>query len=219
MRRSKYGVNITEAAQKLGITVRTIHKRIESGWDIEDAISTPYVPHKNRVGFGNKKYEANIKYAAEKLGLTAVNIYQRLGRGWPLDKAISTPNLKKKKKEKVWVYKPNEIYSAEKPQKPVDCCNNLKKSLSNLYGTIDKILQSKIAMRKLAKLPELAEHFTTLSKADNEAIDEAIGGIKVYILNNPKPDKEFIYNVVGTDGQNLHTNDKAEFMAFMAEVA
>lgn len=202
MRQSKYGVNITEAAQKLGITVRTIHQRIERGWDVEDAISTPYVPHKNRVGLGNPKYEANIKQAAEKTGLTAVNIYQRLGRGWPLEKAISTPNLKKKK---------NKV--------PVDCCNGLQNSLSNLYGTIDKILQSKIAMRKLAKLPELAEHFTTLSKADNEAIDEAIGGIKVYILNNPKPDKEFIYNVVGTDGQNLHTNDKAEFMAFMAEVA
>lgn len=202
MRRSKYGVNITEAAQKLGITVRTIHQRIERGWDVEDAISTPYVPHKNRVGLGNPKYEANIKQAAEKLGLTAVNIYQRLGRGWPLEKAISTPNLKKKK---------NKV--------PVDCCDGLQKSLSNLYGTIDKILQAKIAMRKLAKLPELAEHFTTLSKADNEAIDEAIGGIKVYILNNPKPDKEFIYNVVGTDGHNLRTNDKAEFMAFMAEVA
>ena len=201
MRRSKYGVNITEAAQKLGVTVRTIHQRIESGWDVEDAISTPYIPHKNRVGLGNKKYEANIKQAAEKLGLTAVTIYQRLGRGWPLEKAISTPNLKKKK---------NKV--------PVDCCNGLQKSLSNLYGTIDKILQSKIAMRKLAKLPELAEHFTTLSKADNEAIDEAIGGIKVNILNNPK-DKEFIYNVVGTDGQTLRTNDKAEFMAFMAEVA
>lgn len=202
MRRSKYGVNITEAAQKLGVTVRTIHQRIERGWDVEDAISTPYVPHKNRVGLGNPKYEANIKQAAEKLGLTAVNIYQRLGRGWPLEKAISTPNLKKKK---------NKV--------PVDCCDTLKNSLSNLYGTIDKILQAKIAMRKLAKLPELAEHFTTLSKADNEAIDEAIGGIKVYILNNPKPDKEFIYNVVGTDGHNLRTNDKAEFMAFMAEVA
>lgn len=202
MRRSKYGVNITEAARKLGVTVRTIHQRIERGWDVEDAISTPFIPYKNRVGLGNPKYEANIKQAAEKLGLTAVNIYQRLGRGWPLEKAISTPNLKKKK---------NKV--------PVDCCNGLQNSLSNLYGTIDKILQSKIAMRKLAKLPELAEHFTTLNKADNEAIDEAIGGIKVYILNNPKPDKEFIYNVVGTDGQNLRTNDKAEFMAFMAEVA
>lgn len=202
MRRSKYGVNITEAAQKLGITVRTIHQRIERGWDVEDAISTPYIPHKNRVGLGNPKYEANIKQAAEKLGLTAVNIYQRLGRGWPLEKAISTPNLKKKK---------NKV--------PVDCCNGLQNSLSNLYGTIDKILQAKIAMRKLAKLPELAEHFTRLDKGDNIYIDKAIGGIKVYILNNPKPDKEFIYNVVGTDGQNLHTNDKAEFMAFMAEVA
>ena len=202
MRRSKYGVNLTEAAKKLGVTVRTIHQRIERGWDVEDAISTPYIPHKNRVGLGNPKYEANIKQAAEKTGLTAVTIYQRLGRGWPLEKAISTPNLKKKK---------NKV--------PVDCCNGLQKSLSNLYGTIDKILQSKIAMRKLAKLPELAEHFTTLSKADNEAIDEEIGGIKVYILNNPKPDKEFIYNVVGTDGHNLRTNDKAEFMAFMAEVA
>lgn len=202
MRRSKYGVNITEAAQKLGVTVRTIHQRIERGWDIDDALSVGYIPQEERIYNHKKKYDVDIKKAADKLGLNERTIYLRLRRGWPLEKAISTPNLKKKK---------NKV--------PVDCCNGLQKSLSNLYGTIDKILQSKIAMRKLAKLPELAEHFTTLSKADNEAIDEAIGGIKVYILNNPKPDKEFIYNVVGTDGQNLHTNDKAKFMAFMAEVA
>lgn len=203
-RQSKYGVNITEAAKKLGVSVRTIHLRIERGWDVEDAISVPYIAHKDRIGIGIKKgtkFGVDIKKAAEKLGLSDRTLYSRLRHGWSVEKAISTPHLRRK------------------DVKPVESCDGLQKSLSNLYGTIDKILQAKIAMRKLAKLPELAEHFTTLSNTDNEAIDEAIGGIKVYILNNPKPNKEFIYNVVGTDGQNLRTNDKAEFMAFMAEVA
>jgi IS30 family transposase len=203
-RQSKYGVNLTQVAKKLGVSVRTIHLRIERGWNIEDAISVPYIAHKDRIGIGIKKghkFGVDIKKAAEDLGLSDRTIYSRLRQGWSVKKAISTPHLRRKE------------------ARPVDSCDKLKDALSHLYGTIDKILQSKIAMRKLAKLPELAEHFTGLDKADNELIDEAIGGIKVNILNNPKPDKEFIYNVVGTDGQTLQTNDKAKFMAFLAEVA
>ena len=202
MRKSRYGVNITEAAKKLGVSPQAIQQRIKYGWSVEKALSTPFIP----LGKRNSKppkYKINVKKTAEKLGITIDAVYKRLrDYNFSEEKAANTGK-----------------YDSLRKIKPVDCCDKLKNSLSNLYGTIDKILQSKIAMRKLAKLPELAEHFTTLSKADNEAIDEAIGGIKVYILNNPKPDKEFIYNVVGTDGQTLRTNDKAEFMAFMAEVA
>ena len=204
----KYGVDIKQAAKELGVSVNTIYVRLKSGWNIEDALSVGYIPQKERIYNHKKKYDVDIKKAAEKLRLDKNTIYVRLHKGWSLEKAISTPVRQGKYKN---TYKPAPV--------KIESCDGLQKSLSNLYGTIDKILQAKIAMRKLAKLPELAEHFTTLSKEDNETIDEAIGGIKAYILNNPKPDKEFIYNVVGTDGKNLHTNDKAEFMAFMAEVA
>lgn len=152
-----------------------------------------------------RKYDFDVKEVAKKLGIKPVTLYNRIKQyGYSVEDACSL---------KRYAYKPKKVESVK-----VESCDGLQKSLSNLYGTIDKILQAKIAMRKLAKLPELAEHFTGLSQAEKEHIDDACGGIKVNILNNPK-EKEFIYNVVGTDGQTLRTNDKAEFMAFMAEVA
>ena len=166
------------------------------------------------------KYGVDIKQAAKELGVSVNAIYARIRRyGWDIDDALSVGYIPQK--DRVYNHHKTQKKKTVCKQAPVKVasCDGLQKSLSNLYGTIDKILQAKIAMRKLAKLPELAEHFTTLSKADNETIDEAIGGIKVNILNNPKPDIEFIYNVVCTDGQTLKTNDKTEFMAFMAEVA
>lgn len=203
-RQSKYGVNLTDAAKKLGVSPQAIQQRIKYGWSVEKALSTPFIPLEKRNS-KPQKYKINVKKTAEKLGITRDAVYKRL-RDYNFDEEKAANTGKYDSLRKIKLVK-------------VESCDGLQKSLSNLYGTIDKILQAKIAMRKLAKLPELAEHFTTLNKADNETIDEAIGGIKVYILNNPKPNKEFIYNVVGTDGQNLRTNDKAEFMAFMAEVA
>lgn len=167
-----------------------------------------------------RKYGVDIKQVAKELGISVNAIYARIRRyGWNIKDAVAVGYIPQKER----IYDHHKTQKKKTVCKPalikIESCDRLQKSLSNLYGTIDKILQAKIAMRKLSKLPELAEHFITLNKEDNEKIDEAIGGIKVNILNNPKPDIEFIYNVVCTDGQTLKTNDKTEFMAFMAEVA
>lgn len=165
-----------------------------------------------------RKYGVDIKQAAKELGVSVNTIYARLKSGWDIDYALSVGYIPQKER----IYDHHKTQKKKTVCKPalikIESCDRLQKSLSNLYGTIDKILQAKIAMRKLAKLPELAEHFTGLSQAEKEQIDDACGGIKVNILNHPK-EKEFIYNVVCTDGQTLKTNDKTEFMAFMAEVA
>ena len=166
-----------------------------------------------------RKYGVDIKQAAKELGISVNAIYARIKRnGWDIKDAVAVGYIPQK--ERIYNHHKTQKKKTVCKQAPrkVESCDGLQKSLSNLYGTIDKILQAKIAMRKLAKLPELANHFTGLSQSEKEYIDDACGGIKVNILNNPK-ENEFIYNIVGTDGKNLHTNDKAEFMAFMVEVA
>lgn len=53
-----------------------------------------------------------------------------------------------------------------------------------------------------------------------DLFNESCGGIKVFILNSPNPDKgEKIYNLFNTNGERLRTNDKDEFMNYLQEVA
>lgn len=201
----KYNVNIKEKAAELGVCTDAIYKRIRAGWDIDDAVSVPFIPQKERCVEHKRKYDADIKMAAEKLGIHTHTIYLRLSKGWPLEKAISTPNCRRK-------IKPLPAFN----------CDALNNSLARLNNAIDRILDLKTEKRKIVlnqagtDLRKLPDHFTGLNQWENQKIESFTGGVKCYILNHVnEKKKEFKYNIVSTDGRSLATNDKQKFMDFL----
>ena len=202
MRQSKYGINIKQRAAELGIAQQVFYQRIKRGWSVEDALSKSRCPKGNHT----KKYNFDVKEVAEKLGVAPVTIYNRIKQyGYSVEKACSVGKYGSYK------YVNN---------------NHLNESLARLNCAVDRLLA--LGVNKARKIIRedigtdfrklKAKWITEMSEEQKDAAEYACGGFKITVLNHVK-DKEFIYNVVGTDGKNLHTNDKAEFMAFMAEVA
>ena len=53
---------------------------------------------------------------------------------------------------------------------------------------------------------------------DKNRYNNACGGVIVNILNHVNADKkEFKYNVIGTNGKCLKTNNKSEFLTFLRD--
>lgn len=216
---TKYDFNVKKMASDLGITTAAIYARIKRyGWDIDDAVSVGYIPQEERIYNHKKKYDVDIKKAAEKLGLNEKTIYLRLRKGWPLEKAISTPSKQGKYK--------NTCKPAPRKIEPVkvESCDKLTELVQRLNAAIDKILALKTVKPKIVlkdagtDLRKLTEHFVNMTADDKYKFDNACGGYKVNVLNRVNADKkEFKYNVIGTNGKCLKTNDKSEFLAFLRD--
>lgn len=81
---------LTEWAEQLGISYKTLHYRLTHGWSVERAFTTPTNGHFVMVEYEGKTQ--SIAEWAEEFGMPYHTLYQRLKRfGWPVEKAFTTP--------------------------------------------------------------------------------------------------------------------------------
>jgi hypothetical protein len=172
-----------------------------------------------------KKYNVNVKQAAKELGISVNTIYARIKSGWDIDDALSVGYIPQK----------DRVYDHHKKKKlapvkiePVKInvisCDKLTASVQRLNAAIDKILTLKSVKPKVVlkdagtDLRKLSEHFVNMTDDDKHRYNNACGGVKINILNHVNADKkEFKYNVIGTNGKCLKTNDKSEFINFLRD--
>ena len=79
-KRNDYGFCIMELSEKTGIPYGTLQTRLNRGWDVDKAISTPV----------NVKSESVCAQARAR-GLPEATVLCRVNRGWSLERALSTP--------------------------------------------------------------------------------------------------------------------------------
>lgn len=176
-----------------------------------------------------KKYNVNVKQAAKQLGISVNTIYARIKSGWDIEDALSVGYIPQKERiydhhktqKKKTVCKP-----AQRKIEPVkvESCDKLTESVQRLNAAIDKILALKTVKPKVVlkdagtDLRKLTEHFVNMTADDKYKFDNACGGYKVNIFNRVNADKkEFKYNVIGTNGKCLKTNNKSEFLTFLRD--
>ena len=80
IKRNNYGFCVTELSEIVGIQHGTLRSRLNRGWDVDKAISTPV----------NVKSES-VCAQARVNGLPEATVLCRVNRGWSLERALSTP--------------------------------------------------------------------------------------------------------------------------------
>lgn len=176
------------------------------------------------------KYNVDIKQAAKELGVSVNAIYARIKRyGWDIEDAVSVGYIPQKER----IYDHHKTQKKKKSCKPaprkiepvkVESCDKLTESVQRLNAAIDKILDLKSVNRKVVlkdtgtDLRKLSAHFVNMTDDDKHRYNNACGGVKINILNHVNADKkEFKYNVIGTNGKYLKTNNKSEFLTFLRD--
>lgn len=88
---NKKMVPLKDLAEKCGITVPQIHKRLSRGWDIEKCLSEPLAEF-HRVTPDELEYNGErLKTTewAKRLGITSEELRRRLSRGWTVERAVT----------------------------------------------------------------------------------------------------------------------------------
>ena len=83
---------ISDWADEYGIKLACLTGRLNNGWDIEKALTTPVGSTRARM----LTFRGESKSLSEWSRLTGIRIatiHQRLDRGWPIEKALTTPTL------------------------------------------------------------------------------------------------------------------------------
>jgi len=83
---------ISDWADEYGIKLACLTGRLNNGWDIEKALTTPVGSTRARM----LTFRGESKSLSEWSRLTGIRIatiHQRLGRGWSTEKALTTPTL------------------------------------------------------------------------------------------------------------------------------
>lgn len=83
----------------MNLNYSTLSNRINKGWDIEKALTTPSVCRKNCDITYNGKTQTLYQWAKET-GLTYSALRHRFDRGWDIEKILTTPVNNKYKKDK-----------------------------------------------------------------------------------------------------------------------
>ena len=89
---------VTDWAIKVDITRGVLHSRLERGWTIEKALTTPLRKNNSRHEFNGVM--KTISEWAEEYGINYDTLHDRLKRGWSIEKALTTPVREKKKRNK-----------------------------------------------------------------------------------------------------------------------
>lgn len=79
-------------ARELDVDRGTLWSRINAGWDMHKALTTPI--NKSKSGARNIEYDGKVQSLTEwanERGLTTACIYGRLKLGWSIEKALFTP--------------------------------------------------------------------------------------------------------------------------------
>ncbi len=84
---------VAQWARKLGMAMRTLWARLDYGWTVEEAFTTPIRQSVWITCFGKTMLAKD--WAAET-GLTKNTISGRIKQGWPVEKALTEPPRKSK---------------------------------------------------------------------------------------------------------------------------
>lgn len=95
----KLYTSLREVAEEYDISHRLIIGRLNAGWSLEDAVTTPL--RQKRTSPGIRVYVRGVYYpsiaeAAKSYDLRPDTVYMRLRYGWSLEDAVTTP-LKQRK--------------------------------------------------------------------------------------------------------------------------
>lgn len=87
---------IAEWARSIGVNSKTIHYRLNQGWPLAKALTTPATPAEERTAkmLTFNKETRSLTGWARKLGINHASLCERLANGWPLEKALTTPGRK-----------------------------------------------------------------------------------------------------------------------------
>lgn len=182
-----------------------------------------------------KKYNVNVKQAAKQLGISVNTIYARIKSGWDIDDALSVGYIPQE--ERIYNHKKKYDVDIKKAAEKLGLSERaiylrLRKgwSLEKAISTPSKQGKKKTACKRAPVKPKvvlkdagtdlrkLTEHFVNMTTDDKYKFDNACGGYKVNVFNHVNADKkEFKYNVIGTNGKCLKTNNKSEFLTFLRD--
>ena len=92
--------NLSELARKNGVKPKTLFKRIDRGWTLEEAIEIPQQRQEHMLKKALYEYNGellSVKQIAEKYNISEKAIYKRLSRGWSIEETIEIPVAKIKR--------------------------------------------------------------------------------------------------------------------------
>jgi hypothetical protein len=78
-------------AERYGLRQATLRMRLECGWSIEKALTTPLQRIKDRIEFNGESML--LSDWARRIGVDVRILWARLNRGWSVEKTLSTPKL------------------------------------------------------------------------------------------------------------------------------
>lgn len=91
--------SIGSIAKDYNMTSSQLHKRLEHGWTLNEALSIPMEREQKILNVRLYEYQGkqmSVKQLSQKYGIDQRNIYRRLARGWSIEEAIEIPLAKTK---------------------------------------------------------------------------------------------------------------------------
>ena len=80
---------IEEWEREMGFKRHIILERLERGWEVNRAITTPVISRRKLVTF--KDQTKSLSEWSKEVNIRNTEIWRRLKRGWPIEQALTTP--------------------------------------------------------------------------------------------------------------------------------
>lgn len=96
---NKHYTKISELAHKHNISQHLLHKRLERGWTLKEAVEIPKDRTQKILNVTLYEYQGklmSVKQISENYNISTNVLYKRLSRGWSIEESIEIPLRKKK---------------------------------------------------------------------------------------------------------------------------
>lgn len=94
----KQYTKLSHLAKTHNIPVKLLHKRLERGWTLQEAVEIPIDRKQKMLNVTLYEYQGklmSVRQISEKYNIDTKTIYKRLSRGWSLEETIEIPLSKK----------------------------------------------------------------------------------------------------------------------------
>lgn len=96
---NEHFVTLSELAHKHNISEKLLHKRLERGWTLREAVEIPKERKQRMLNVTLYEYQGklmSVKQISEKYNINTKTIYKRLNSGWSIEETIEIPLVKRK---------------------------------------------------------------------------------------------------------------------------